>query len=280
MLRSKLLSLGIVAGMAIGSAAQAAPVVVNFSGLGINGSNGNAAWSTLHSSKNQNDPSGYSIAKLDTFLPFGNPPLSYSITYESTTGALNNTGGLDGASLNIHQSDLLFDRNVANSNLTPYVDTSYILRLQSSTLTLEYFAEPNNFNNNIGTPAGNANPAYGLRGNLDFQILSGDGTQVLFDSVFILRNNDPDLVGGSNNPFNGLAVGSGGAGNLPVNDVVFFIWAGTADTTPQWWTSSNHDNVGLDLGAWGTPDVVPAPAGLLLLGFGMIGLAGMRRKTA
>lgn len=261
MLRSKVLGLGLgLVGLAVAANANAAPI--NFQGLGLNGSGGGASWSVIHKANNQNSMSGTTWQKLEA-PSLSNLPLSYTIN-TAPGGALDNVGGLDGATLDIHQSDLQFEyKNGANTG------EDLVLRLLSSSLTISY--NPGAYATIPTAPQfgfGSVAPQYALNGSIDFELRNAGGA--VMTSTFELMNT---LEMG---PFNGLAVGAGGG--LPVGDVVFFIWAGSNTTTDYF--TSNQKYIGIDLGAWGTPIQVPAPAGMMLLGFGLIGLIATRRKSS
>lgn len=263
MLRSKILGLGLgLVGMAVATSANAAPI--NFNGLGLNGSGGGASWSVIHKSNTQNSMSGTIWQELEA-PSLSNLPLSYSIN-PASGGSLDNAGGLDGATLDINQSDLQFQyKNGANTN------EDLVLRLLSSSLTIsynpgEYATVPTASQFGFGSIA----PQYALNGTIDFELRNASGA--VMTSTFELINN---LEMG---PFNGLAVGNGSNG-LPENDVVFFVWAGS-NTTTDYFTPGYEKYIGIDLGAWGTPIEVPAPGAMILLGFGLAGLIATRRKAA
>lgn len=268
MLRSKILGqkilglgLGLV-GLAVASSANAAPI--NFQGLGLNGSGAGASWSVIHKSNTQNAMSGTTWQKLEA-PSLNNLPLSYTINGASS---LDGSGGLDGATLDLNQSDLQFEyKNGANTN------EDLVLRILGGSLGISYM--PGAFPSVQTAPQfgfGSAAPQYGLTGSIDFELRNAFGA--VMTSTFELMAN-PDLNAG---PFNGLAVGDNSNG-LPNGDVVFFVWAGSNSTT-DYFTPGYEKYIGIDLGAWGTPVQVPAPGAMILLGFGLAGLIATRRKAA
>lgn len=263
MLRSKILGLGLgLVGLAVATSANAAPI--NFNGLGLNGSGAGASWSVIHKSNTQNAMSGTTWQKLEA-PNINNLPLNYTINGATS---LDGTGGLDGATLDFAQSDLQFEyKNGANTN------EDLVLRILGGSLNITHM--PGAFPSVQTAPQfgfGNAAPQYGLTGNINFELRNAFGA--VMTSTFELLAN-PDLNAG---PFNGLAVGDNSNG-LPTNDVIFFVWAGSNSTT-DYFTPGTQKFIGIDLAGWGTPVQVPAPAGLLLLGFGLAGLIATRRKAA